>query len=381
MKNTLLSILYGGGVTTLDFTVRVVFEGATFTLEFNDSLDGSISYDLTVTTEPWLSRGSWPVAVSRNSYETTTISLVLPLLSGSVVIGESPTFAAGLYGTALTGATTYTLQVDAVNVAGFVGVSFATLASYTNTAGDLTMIELHDGVAVHTSAALTIAAASYTETSATANKAARLTGAANFAADNQTALFALSFNYTKITNANGMLFGLAGTSLDFAFAAAEIRTRVWDSDTGVLINLDTAVIPINSRVNALIALDSNGTSTFVMSVDGAAWSTEWTSTNTSTALNLDGALGIMSDSGGSQTAPIIHYRTAAWVGITLPDVTSGAVQSNFFSGGTLVDPATSITAYGTPVIDVYGNAATLNAGTNNGSYNGGTAFTVTGTFT
>lgn len=364
----------------VEFAVQVSDEAdGTATLEFNDIVDPAAQFEVTVTAEPWASRGVWPVLVSRNAYENDRISLTLPEITGSAVFGEAPTFTPGLYGTDLSGSTTYTLQVDGVNVSGFVDVSFASLGAYTNVAGDLTLIELHDGVAIHTSAAFTVATvvtvASYDEVGATGNKAASLTGAANFAAEAQTALIALSFDYTQVNNASGTLLNISGSSLKVSFAAQEIRTQVWNATHSRIINQDTAPLSAGDRVNVLIALNSNGTSTFVMSVNGGAWSTEWTKLCSDTAFSLDGSLGVVSASNGSEKAPVIHYRTAIWTGITLPDVTSTAVQALFFNNGTSVDPATAVAAYGTPVIDLYGDAEALNTGVHNGTYNSGTALT------
>lgn len=60
-------------------------------------------------------------------------------------------------------------------------------------------------------------------------------------------------------------------------------------------------------------------------------------------------------------------RVAWWTGVAA-DVTDSAVQNLFaFSGGGLVNPATSRASLGAPLIDIYGTAADWSAGTNNGS--------------
>lgn len=70
------------------------------------------------------------------------------------------------------------------------------------------------------------------------------------------------------------------------------------------------------------------------------------------------------------------YRVAFWAGIA-PDISLTSVREAFAEGTAMLDPALSAAAYGTPIIDAYGPAARLNAGTNGGS---GGAFAVTGSF-
>jgi hypothetical protein len=63
------------------------------------------------------------------------------------------------------------------------------------------------------------------------------------------------------------------------------------------------------------------------------------------------------------------YRFGLWAGIAIPDITQAAVQANFSIAGTGVTeaPATSVAAYGTPIVDIYGPTADYNALVNNGS--------------
>ncbi|MEM9973187.1 MAG: hypothetical protein AAF771_03335 [Pseudomonadota bacterium] len=70
------------------------------------------------------------------------------------------------------------------------------------------------------------------------------------------------------------------------------------------------------------------------------------------------------------------YRIAFWTG-TAPDISLGSVREAFADGGAIVDPAISTSAFGIPIIDAYGPAARMNAGTNAGSDG---AFSVAGSF-
>lgn len=371
---------------SVEFAVRISDEAdGTATLEFNDIVPGDRAFNITAVSEPWNTRGSWPVAVSRDAYERSTISLVVPLISGGSGPGDTPGFAGGLYGTDLSGASTYTLQLDGVDISGFARVSLATVQGYViDTAGDLTLIELHDGVAVHSSAAFAVTGpvSSYTEVGATNNKAVNLFGTGAIGANSATALICLSFTYTRVTNGNGVLFQTAG-GITCAFGANTLRTRVSGS-TGVLrINSDTKIIGQNERANALIAVDFNGVSRCYLQIGNGAWVEEWTvdQTGEDRLVGHDGAgVGVMGEADGAGgRCPVIHYRTAVWTGIPLPDLAQSAVRDAFFSGGATVDPATAIAAYGTPAIDVYGTAATLNGATggNSGSYGN---LTVSGAF-
>lgn len=74
------------------------------------------------------------------------------------------------------------------------------------------------------------------------------------------------------------------------------------------------------------------------------------------------------------------FRAALWIDLASPvDITSSTVRDNFFSGASLVDPATSQSAYGTTKLafDCYGDASTWNAG----SFTYSPSWTVSGTFT
>ena len=58
---------------------------------------------------------------------------------------------------------------------------------------------------------------------------------------------------------------------------------------------------------------------------------------------------------GSGISGTTLFRVAAWVDpATVPDIFDTAVQSKFWAGGLLVDPADSVAAYGTPLVDLYG---------------------------
>ena len=63
-------------------------------------------------------------------------------------------------------------------------------------------------------------------------------------------------------------------------------------------------------------------------------------------------------------------RIAVWSfasGASLPAIEDTGVKANFASGVALVDPATSQGLYGTPYVDLNGDAADWSAGTHDGS--------------
>lgn len=131
---------------------------------FDDNVPSDADVEITVTSEPWASRGTWPVSISQDDLADGVHTVVLPLISGDSGLGDSPSFEGGLImSTTQSPALAYTLRSDGTPVTGFVAVSKAVLDTYTITASeqgtDLTLDELAGGVLVHTSAAFTVPAA------------------------------------------------------------------------------------------------------------------------------------------------------------------------------------------------------------------------------
>lgn len=128
------------------------------------------------------------------------------------------------------------------------------------------------------------------------------------------------------------------------------------------------------RCNILVALDSEGPSYAYAWTSGGGWAQEISdATGGSIDFNFNSDSGVRVGARyiGNRVFGGTLYRLAAWFNPTsLPDITDSAVRDNFAdsSTGETVDPATSVSAYGTPDIDIHGDAAAFNGGTaNNGT--------------
>lgn len=92
--------------------------------------------------------------------------------------------------------------------------------------------------------------------------------------------------------------------------------------------------------------------------------------------NTDGGnVNLLQNVNGAQRVSGTIFRLSAWIGSTL-DVTDAAALDRLVAAGNIVDPAVSISEYGTPEFDCYGDAATWDSG----ALPVGT-FTTTGNFT
>lgn len=139
---------------------------------------------------------------------------------------------------------------------------------------------------------------------------------------------------------------------------------------------------------SLILLDSYGTSRIHSCRDSGGWA--WAESTTDTTGGSAGVYmtastwSLGSDDGTSPTAyfpgTMIRFAVFAGANGTQPDISSGTVRDYFFNTATglAVDPATSVSALGTPLWDVYGPAADYNALVNEGSR--GSWASKTGTF-
>jgi hypothetical protein len=137
---------------------------------------------------------------------------------------------------------------------------------------------------------------------------------------------------------------------------------------------------VAERANILIAFDADATSLAYVWREGAgAWSSQGSDASGG-GVNLEFTTGGVDDfnicSDRNVAATMFDgniSRVAMWTGITVPDITNSTVQDKFCnsSTGVLVDPATSVAAYGTPLLDFYGNAAAWNdVSANHGSSTG-----------
>lgn len=160
-------------------------------------------------------------------------------------------------------------------------------------------------------------------------------------------------------NADGAMLTRARSTADALIATCSTSTGVVSAGDrlNVLVTWDTDV---GVRLAYKIGAGSWVSSTFVSVTSGVLIDNTLTYGDAEIPKNV------------TEDFDAVH-RVAAWLnGETVPDITSASVQNNFVnSDGTLVDPATSRTAYGTPAIDLYEAAATWNASSGNNSGNGG----------
>ncbi len=150
----------------------------------------------------------------------------------------------------------------------------------------------------------------------------------------------------------------------------------------MLDELTSAGAWANERINILFALVRNGTCT--MQVVGESSSQALTDVSPDLDIKFDYTDNweINGRSGGVSLAAYDLARVTVWkLSSAPPDITSSAVQDNFFDATTklTVDPAISVAAYGEPLYDFFGNAATMNAGTDQSTNNNN--YTMTGAVT
>lgn len=146
------------------------------------------------------------------------------------------------------------------------------------------------------------------------------------------------------------------------------RIEIWLKDsngTQHIVNTPLTMA-VGQRVNLLFSADfATGVVQASLQLDGGGWVTfvDTTLPFAGTGFDLSVAPARI-----FRWADFTNYRTALATPGTLPDVTSASVRGTFVApGGTLQDPYLSQEAYGAALIDVYGDAATLQAGTHFGT--------------
>lgn len=170
------------------------------------------------------------------------------------------------------------------------------------------------------------------------------------------------------------IFGIgdtSGTNIRIRnLSTGRIDLRVKDDGGSLIYTAEfSSTLDADGRFNIIVSMDTNSTTRISLNA-----------TNT----NLPATAGETVELSASSTNHLLHSgsgadpnrlattfaRVAFWKGVS-PDISSSAVRDNFFNSSTLeiVDPATSISAYGTPIIDIYGNAAAINSATNDTSGN------------
>ena len=241
------------------------------------------------------------------------------------------------------------------------------------------------GIADDTTLSFTIASAGYTELPVTfdgTNDWLNRGGALTSVADGKTALFFFSVDFTNTASASEIIVKQAGGQGLYVNRAADakIYCYIYNTSAAIAISLNSTTAVGAERANILVAADADGSSyLYLWTPTLGAWSLEKTD-SAGTGVNLDFTQAdtyLGSNFTSTKLAANVQ-RMAMWFNpASLPDITSSAVRDNFInsSTGALVDPATSITAYGTPDIEFAENATAWNAGTNQGS---GGDFTMNG---
>ena len=108
---------------TVTATVAVVSVGGELAV---DMPDGS-TQPVTITSEPWAARGTWPVQVSAAALAAGPLNLVKPRLVGTPAVGETLAVEGGLWGYDAAGqmpSVTAQVQRDGVDVIGATGASY-----------------------------------------------------------------------------------------------------------------------------------------------------------------------------------------------------------------------------------------------------------------
>lgn len=231
----------------------------------------------------------------------------------------------------------------------------------------------------------TLPAAGYTETPVTfdgTNDYMERGGALTGVVDGRTALIFISVEFANAASAIEYLLKGAGTQGPAIYRDASGYIQVQQRDTGgaLDINLIGATTVIGAeRVNILAALDADGTS-YLYLWEAGGGTVEETSDASGGGGDLDftPANFFFGANGGNFKFTGDALRVAAWFNPTsLPDITQSSVRDKFFnsSTGALVDPATSVSAYGTPQIARHGVATVWNTTGNQGD---GGDFTMNG---
>jgi hypothetical protein len=219
-------------------------------------------------------------------------------------------------------------------------------------------------------------------------------GALSGSADGQKALF-----YTQITpldtigaggGADEVFFTNGGLTVK-RIANGHVVVTALDTDGATAISMEsTNQLLTELRNDILVSIDTAGTSRLYLWTEGADCTGAWTAAASQTAagqtLDLTGTSIIGDPSTDSHEWKT--NRVAFWQGVA-PDITSDAVRANFVQTtqsytadpswpGMMADPALSVAAYGSPIVDFYGDLNTIwRAGINQGT---GGNFVDTGVF-
>lgn len=229
------------------------------------------------------------------------------------------------------------------------------------------------------------AAPAFTETGVVFGTDDSLRRLANLgAADAKTMLYFASLSFTNAAGTAEYLFTQDSVSSYIRRETGGGLRIVWrDTSAGAPINFTGATATGASRYAILLALDADGTSRLHLKPGAGSWVVNDNTDTTGGGANLEFTAGSFSVGAADGVVPAsfvnaTHYRTAVWTGITLPALNDStavdAVAANFVnSDGTLKSPALSVTAYGTPRVELSGSVANYNA-----LVNGNPALSITG---
>lgn len=220
---------------------------------------------------------------------------------------------------------------------------------------------------------------SFIENSVIFGGSADLNKTSDLGTDSKTVLIFASLNFTNTASATEVIFAQSASYALYRDSIGRLEA-FWNPSVDLLTSAHTAA----ERMNILVAIDADATSRlWLWTASSPSWASAATDASGGGA-NFDHTIGTFfigtSGSGANRLSASVH-RVAAWTGITVPDITDSAVRAKFADAttGVIVDPATSVAAYGTPRVDVYGPASEYNALTNHGA--AGDFTSKSGTFT
>lgn len=199
------------------------------------------------------------------------------------------------------------------------------------------------------------------------------TGGFDGVVDGKTALFFVSLaddadaeDYMAILGAStdtGMqVWSRYNTTLVIGAARDESGTAA--------VNMAVSGIPSKgTRYALLFAIDADGTSKLMIKTTSGAWTLIGTDADGGGA-NLNWTTDWVVGARGPDLVGKFKgnvYRMALWFNVAIPDVEGEAVQDLFTeASGVTADPALSVTALGTPAMDLYGDSTTFSANRGSG---------------
>jgi hypothetical protein len=218
-----------------------------------------------------------------------------------------------------------------------------------------------------------LAAPAYIEQGVVVDPSHVMTSSVSVGTTADNLLFFSSFRLTGAPFAESMAFSISNT-LFFAYSAtAVVQVIAYAENTGY-VRHNTRLANFGDRVNILVSKSETQAQGYIQLND-----TPWQQIG-SNIVSTDGGFDLSGVAGFfNANCDIAHYRTAFWTPPSFADISALEVQQLFTKiDGTTQNPIQSVTAFGQPLIDLFGDASLYNSGTHAGS---NPAFdTITGTF-